>query len=129
IENIDEIIKVSDVIMIARGDMGVEVGNHLVPSIQKQIIKLCNDAGRPVITATQMLESMITNSRPTRAEASDVANAVWDGTDIVMLSAETASGIYPIEAVVTMGQIIVEAERTPKERAFLRDMNLDSVTA
>lgn len=129
IENIDEIIKVSDAIMIARGDMGVEVGNHLVPSIQKQIIQLCNAAGKPVITATQMLESMITNSRPTRAEASDVANAVWDGTDIVMLSAETASGKYPIEAITTMGQIILEAERALKERPLLRNMDLNSVTA
>lgn len=129
IENIEEIIKVTDVIMIARGDMGVEVGNHLVPCIQKKIIQLCNAKGRPVITATQMLESMITNSRPTRAEASDVANAIWDGTDIVMLSAETASGKYPIEAVTTMGQIIIEAERNPKERPLLRNMDLHSVTA
>lgn len=85
IKNIQEIIAISDMIMIARGDMGVEVGNHLVPSIQKELIRACNAVGKPVITATQMLESMITNSRPTRAEASDVANAIWDGTDCVKI--------------------------------------------
>lgn len=129
VANIKEIIEVSDCIMIARGDMGVEVGNHHVPSIQKEIIKLCNDAGRPVITATQMLESMIVNSRPTRAEASDVANAIWDGTDAVMLSGETASGKYPVEAITMMEKIIEEAEKTPKERPLLRNMDLKSVTA
>jgi pyruvate kinase len=129
LDNIEEIIKVSDAIMIARGDMGVEVGNHLVPSIQKKIISLCNSLGKPVITATQMLESMITNSRPTRAEASDVANAIWDGTDVVMLSGETASGKYPLEAITIMGQIIEEAERTPAERPLLRNMKINSVTS
>jgi len=129
IENIDEIIDVSDCIMIARGDMGVEVGNHHVPAIQKRIIKLCNEVGKPVITATQMLESMTTNARPTRAEANDVANAIWDGTDAVMLSGESASGKYPIEAVKMMGDIIEEAEKNPSVRPYLRNMDLENVSA
>lgn len=129
LENINAIIQASEAIMIARGDMGVEVGNHLVPSIQKKLIQSCNEVGKPVITATQMLESMITNSRPTRAEASDVANAIWDGTDCVMLSGETASGKYPVEAIQIMGQIVEEAESKPTERPFLRHMDISSVTA
>jgi pyruvate kinase len=129
IEHIDEIIAVTDVIMIARGDMGVEVGNHLVPAIQKMIITKCNERGVPVITATQMLDSMIQNARPTRAEASDVANAVWDGTDAVMLSGESASGEYPVESVQMMDQIVREAEKAPKVRPFLRDMDLSDVTS
>lgn len=129
IDNLDEILAVTDMIMVARGDMGVEVGNHLVPSIQKQIINKCNARGIPVITATQMLESMTENPTPTRAEASDVANAIWDGTDAVMLSGETASGKYPIETIVMMDKIVQEAERTPKERPLLRHQDLSSVTS
>ena len=128
LENIDEIIHHANMIMIARGDMGVEVGNHLVPAVQKDLINRCNLVGRPVITATQMLESMISHSRPTRAEASDVANAVWDGTDVIMLSGETASGEYPVQAVRMMAQIVMEAEKNPKERPLLRKQKLIGVT-
>jgi pyruvate kinase len=106
IKNIDEIIKVSDGIMIARGDMGVSLPIYEIPIVQKMIIKKCNRAGKFVITATQMLESMTENRIPTRAEVTDVANAIIDGTDFVMLSAETAVGKYPVEAVMMMNNII-----------------------
>lgn len=110
IANLDEIIKATDGLMVARGDLGVETSVELVPIYQKDIIKKSIENDKFVITATQMLQSMIDNPRPTRAEASDVANAVWDGTDAVMLSAETAAGNYPVESVATMAKIIDSAE-------------------
>jgi len=110
IDHLDEIIATADAVMVARGDLGVETSVELVPVYQKRIIEKAMQAGKMVITATQMLQSMVTNPRPTRAEASDVANAVWDGTDALMLSNETASGLYPVSSVETMCRIIDSAE-------------------
>jgi pyruvate kinase len=115
IENLEEILRVSDGVMVARGDLGVEMNPERVPVVQKNIIVRAREIRRPVITATQMLESMTENPRPTRAEASDVANAIFDGSDAVMLSAETATGKYPLEAVSMMARIIEQAEESIHE--------------
>jgi pyruvate kinase len=119
IDDFDAILKECEGIMIARGDLGVELSPQEVPYIQKQIIKKCNEEGKLVITATQMLESMIHSPIPTRAEASDVANAVWDGTDVVMLSGETSIGKFPVQTVKLMNEIILNSEKHPVNKAEL----------
>ena len=119
IERLEEIVDLSDAVMVARGDLGVEMPPEDVPAIQKRIIAACRKSGKPVVVATQMLDSMVHSPAPTRAEASDVATAVYDGADAVMLSAETASGQYPVEAVAMMNRIIERVERDPSYRRIL----------
>lgn len=126
VDNIDDILEVSDGLMVARGDLGVEIPAEDVPLVQKRLIRKCNEAGKPVITATQMLDSMQRNPRPTRAEASDVANAIFDGTDAIMLSGETAAGDYPVEAVQTMHNIASKTETGLNHTSLLQERSKHS---
>lgn len=125
VENIDSIIEASDGIMVARGDLGVEIPASQVPHIQKEIIRKCNEHYTPVITATQMLDSMIRNPRPTRAEVADVANAIYDGTDAIMLSGETAAGKYPVDALQMMAEIAEMTEPHLDYKVFIEHRSMD----
>ena len=119
ITRLDEIVAAADGCMVARGDLGVEMPAERVPAVQKRIVRVCRDMGKPVVVATQMLESMVDSPVPTRAEASDVATAVYDGADAVMLSAESASGKYPVEAAAMMNRIIEQVEADPAYRRLI----------
>lgn len=125
LDRLEDIVQVADAIMVARGDLGVELPPERVPGVQKRILRMCSRHGKPVVVATQMLESMISAQVPTRAEASDVATAIYDGADAVMLSAESASGAYPVQAVAMMDRIIGEVERDPFYRTLLDAQHVD----
>jgi pyruvate kinase len=126
-ENLEEIVDLADGVMLARGDLGVEIPAEDVPSVQKHVVRYVRDVGKPIVVATQMLESMVSSSRPTRAEASDVATAVYDGADAVMLSAETASGEHPLRAVEIMDKICARTEEDDIYAQFMDSARLDSI--